>query len=273
VIICPLRASVCSTASHFTSRAQSRRGFLGAGYATACAAALSPLSRSSSKSGDRRDDRPAASSPEPADTSRRLWPHAGRVRSTRAAIPTTDQLAATTAAATSANDENRDHEISHRPYSHLTRGGLSPRAATFRTQRSLERSALIETVAQLTRALDQVTTLPATPALPIGPKGDPGSQGPAGLPGPQGPAGPGGPAGLPGPPGPPGPAGPAFTTGLHVLREPACNTKCELICSPGETLVSVTCPGGRVHIEEIAESNSASCVAASGPAIALCIRP
>jgi hypothetical protein len=40
-----------------------------------------------------------------------------------------------------------------------------------------------------------------------------------------------------------------------------------------ETLVSVTCPGGRVHIEEIAESNSASCVAASGPAIALCIRP
>ena len=62
--------------------------------------ALSPLS--SSKSGDRRDDRPAASSPEPADTSRRLWPHPGRVRSTWAAILTTDRLAATTAAATAA---------------------------------------------------------------------------------------------------------------------------------------------------------------------------
>jgi hypothetical protein len=49
-----------------------------------------------------RDDRPAASSPEPADMSRRLWPHPGRVRSTRAAILTTDRLAATTAAATAA---------------------------------------------------------------------------------------------------------------------------------------------------------------------------
>ena len=61
-------------------------------------AALSPLSSSGSKS----DDRPAASSPEPADMSRRLWPHPGRVRSTRAAILTTDRLAATTAAATAA---------------------------------------------------------------------------------------------------------------------------------------------------------------------------
>ena len=95
---------------------------------------------------------------------------------------------------------------------------------------------------------------PPGPAGPMGPKGDPGSQGPAG------------------PPGPPGPAGPAGTTDLHALRQPACNTKCELICSPGETLVSVTCPGGRIHIEEIAESNSASCIGASGPAIALCVR-
>jgi hypothetical protein len=73
----------------------------------------------------------------------------------------------------------------------------------------------------------------------MGPKGDSGSQGPAG------------------PPGPPGPAGPAGTTDLHALRQPACNTKCELICS-------VTCPGGRIHIEEIAESNSASCIGAVG---------
>jgi hypothetical protein len=128
---------------------------------------------------------------------------------------------------------------------------------------------------------------PPGPAGPMGPKGDPGSQGPAGPPGPQGPgglAGPPGPPGPPGadgagggvgpagPPGPPGPAGPAATPGLHALRQPACNTKCELICSPGETLVSVTCPGGRIHIEEIAESNSASCIGASGPAIALCMR-
>src|SRR5262249_24915074 len=32
-------------------------------------------------------------------------------------------------------------------------------------QRSLERSVLVEAVAQLTRALDQIATLPATPAL------------------------------------------------------------------------------------------------------------
>jgi len=65
-------------------------------------AALFPLSSSGSKSDDRRDDRPAASSPEPADMSRRLWPHPGPVRSTRVAILTTDRLAATTAAATAA---------------------------------------------------------------------------------------------------------------------------------------------------------------------------
>src|SRR6516164_29166 len=55
-----------------------------------------------SSGGSKSDDRPAALSPEPADTSRRLWPHRGRVRSTRAAILTTDRLAATTAAATAA---------------------------------------------------------------------------------------------------------------------------------------------------------------------------
>jgi hypothetical protein len=128
---------------------------------------------------------------------------------------------------------------------------------------------------------------PQGPAGPMGPKGDLGPQGPAGPPGAQGPGGVAGPPGPPGPagpdgagggvgpagpPGPPGPAGPAGSTGLHALRQPACNTKCELICSPGEILVSVTCPGGRIHIEEIAESNSASCISASGPAVALCMR-
>ena len=41
---------------------------------------------------------------------------------------------------------------------------------------------------------------------------------------------------------------------------------------PGERLVSVTCPGGTIHIEEIADSSSASCIGASGPALALCVR-
>jgi len=127
---------------------------------------------------------------------------------------------------------------------------------------------------------------PQGPQGPAGPAGPPGPQG-ANVPGPAGPAGLAGPAGPPGqpgpdgagggvgpagPPGPTGPAGPAATVGLHALSEPACNTRCELICSSGEKLVSVTCPGGTIHIEEIADSNSASCVGASGPALALCVR-
>src|SRR6516225_8996381 len=77
------------------------------------------LSSGGSKSDDRRDDRPAALSPEPADTSRRLWPHRGRVRSTRAAILTTDRLAATTAAATAAQrrePRSRDFASSLLPF-------------------------------------------------------------------------------------------------------------------------------------------------------------
>jgi hypothetical protein len=125
-------------------------------------------------------------------------------------------------------------------------------------------------------------TGPQGPPGPIGAKGDPGSQGPEGPPGPQGPPGPAGPPGPngagggigpAGPQGPPGPAGLASTAGFHALREPACDTKCELICSPGETLVSVTCPGGTIQIEEVGGSNAAACVGASGPALALCTRP
>jgi class 3 adenylate cyclase/predicted ATPase len=50
---------------------------------------------------------------------------------------------------------------------HCTEAGLVEKAATLwgkAGQRSLERSALIEAIAQLTHALDQITTLPATPA-------------------------------------------------------------------------------------------------------------
>jgi hypothetical protein len=120
-----------------------------------------------------------------------------------------------------------------------------------------------------------------------GPQGPQGPPGPLGPPGPPGPAGTG--AGLTGPPGPPGPAsasggvgpagpagsagpaGPSATAGLHPLSAPACKTKCELICSPGEKLVSVTCPGGTVHIGKIADSDMATCSGASEPALALCI--
>ncbi len=51
---------------------------------------------------------------------------------------------------------------------HCTEAGLIEKAAGMwgkAGQRSLERSALVEAAAQLTRALDQIATLPATPAL------------------------------------------------------------------------------------------------------------
>ena len=51
---------------------------------------------------------------------------------------------------------------------HCTEAGLIEKAASLwgkAGQRSLERSALVEAAAQLTRALDQIATLPATPAL------------------------------------------------------------------------------------------------------------
>ena len=60
--------------------------------------------------------------------------------------------------------ENRPELLAH----HCTEAGLIENAASLwgkAGQRSLERSALVEAVAQLTRALDQIATLPATPAL------------------------------------------------------------------------------------------------------------
>ena len=51
---------------------------------------------------------------------------------------------------------------------HCTEAGLIEKAVGLwgkAGQRSLERSALAEAVEQLTRALDQIATLPATPAL------------------------------------------------------------------------------------------------------------
>ena len=51
---------------------------------------------------------------------------------------------------------------------HCTEAGLIQKAVTFwgrAGQRSIERSALVEAIEQLTRALAQIATLPATPAL------------------------------------------------------------------------------------------------------------
>ena len=51
---------------------------------------------------------------------------------------------------------------------HFTQAGMTETAIEWwgkAGQRSLERSALVEAIAQLTRALDQIATLPATPAL------------------------------------------------------------------------------------------------------------
>jgi len=102
--------------------------------------------------------------------------------------------------------------------------------------------------------------------------------------GPQGPAGPQGDAGPPGPPGvkgdagpqgPAGPPGPTGATGLHALRQEACasGSNCDLTCSPGEKLISVTCPGGAIAITKNADIEAASCSNSPGPALALCMKP
>jgi hypothetical protein len=102
-----------------------------------------------------------------------------------------------------------------------------------------------------------------------------GAQGP---PGPQGDAGPQGPQGVKGETGPIGPAGApgaAGTSGLHALRQEGCGqgSNCDLTCSPGEKLISVTCPGGTIAISRNADIEAATCSSATGPALALCMKP
>jgi hypothetical protein len=129
----------------------------------------------------------------------------------------------------------------------------------------------------LTGCFEDHSALQGQPG-PAGPPGPPGPQGNQGLPGSPGLTGPPGPAGAPGGVGPAGPAGPvgppgsAGTAGLRALTAPACDTQCELICLPGEKLVSVTCPGGKINIGKDAESEMATCVGALGPGLALCVR-
>jgi hypothetical protein len=113
---------------------------------------------------------------------------------------------------------------------------------------------------------------PQGPAGPPGPQGEKGLAGAVGVAGPPGPAGAGGGVGPAGPAGPEGPPGPAGSAGLHALSEAACDTKCELLCSAGEKLVSVTCPGGTIWIGRTAESETATCSNSPGPALALCVK-
>jgi hypothetical protein len=111
---------------------------------------------------------------------------------------------------------------------------------------------------------------PAGPPGAQGPQGLPGVPGTAGRPGADGPTGAVGTTGPAGPAGPPGPPGPAS---LRALNQPACDTKCELICNTDEKLVSVTCPGGAIQIRKIGSSDAATCSGSPGPALALCLRP
>jgi hypothetical protein len=101
-----------------------------------------------------------------------------------------------------------------------------------------------------------------------GPEGPAGAQG---QPGPQGPPGKQGEQGVAGPVGPPGPMG---STGLHAVRHATCapSNNCDLTCGPGERLVSVTCPGGKIEISRNAGVESAACSDTPGPAFALCMK-
>lgn len=113
---------------------------------------------------------------------------------------------------------------------------------------------------------------PQGAAGPPGPQGEKGLAGAVGIAGPPGPAGAAGGVGPAGPPGPEGPPGSAGTAGLHAVSETACDSKCELLCSAGEKLVSVTCPSGTIWIGRTAESETATCSNSPGPALALCMK-
>jgi hypothetical protein len=102
-----------------------------------------------------------------------------------------------------------------------------------------------------------------------------GPQGPPGPPGDAGPQGPQGVKGVAGPIGPAGPPGAAGSSGLHALRQEGCGqgSNCDLTCSPEEKLISVTCPGGTIAITKNGGIEAATCSSATGPALALCMKP
>jgi hypothetical protein len=111
---------------------------------------------------------------------------------------------------------------------------------------------------------------PPGPQGAKGEQGGPGSQGPQGAKGEQGPPGPSGPVG---PPGPAAQPSTADSIGLHAVRQDTCGSGCNLTCSSGEKLVSVTCPGGTIAFLKTGDAETASCSRTPGPALALCMRP
>jgi hypothetical protein len=114
---------------------------------------------------------------------------------------------------------------------------------------------------------------PQGPAGPAGVAGPQGPQGEQGAPGPAGPVGPVGPPGAPGGIGPAGPPGPSGATALHPVRQENCPAgNCVLTCSAGDTLVSVTCPGGTMTYVTTGITESVTCAEPKGPAMALCLR-
>ncbi len=111
---------------------------------------------------------------------------------------------------------------------------------------------------------------PAGPPGAAGQQGPQGEQGPPGPPGPTGQVGPPGPAGAVGPAGPPGPSG---ATAIHPVRQENCPAgNCVLTCSAGDTMVSVTCPGGTITFLATGNTETATCAEPKGPALALCLR-
>jgi hypothetical protein len=115
---------------------------------------------------------------------------------------------------------------------------------------------------------------------PAGPQGAKGEQGPPGPQGPKGDQGLIGNAGVPGPQGPPGEKGAKGEIGppaasFHVVRQDTCDASavCSLTCGAGETLASVTCPGGTVSITKNGDNEKVTCESSQGPALALCVKP
>jgi hypothetical protein len=64
------------------------------------------------------------------------------------------------------------------------------------------------------------------------------------------------------------------STGLHLVRHVTCapSNNCDLSCSPGEVMASVTCPGATIVISKDGGVESAACSNTPGPAFALCMK-
>jgi hypothetical protein len=61
--------------------------------------------------------------------------------------------------------------------------------------------------------------------------------------------------------------------GLHAFSQDQCpGNSCAFSCDPGEKLVSITCPGGKIAITKTGDNETASCADTPGPALALCMR-